>query len=209
VETSIDLEQLDDFRACLKRRGVGPLLHFTAVGNLARIVRPGATPPLAPGLWSRSRLHQAGIQPVRLHRWGGKGRVLQDFICTGFHLPEGMLRSEAEPPAVLEIDREIVLAKGVCFCPANSASRRISTEEILAYEGLEAFENLFQNPEGKKLKYQQSEVLIPQHIPLAKIRTIFLPATAAGQSVYRRVQRKKWLRRLGGRFDFPRLKWLE
>jgi len=197
----------EDFEACFKRRRLGSLKHFTAVENLDSIVCPPAGPERpAAGLYCRRLLRRHSLAVARLHGWGGKADRLDDYICLSFHLPAGIVRREARPPAVLLIDLAVILWEGTCFCRTNSASRNISVEEILAYQDLAAFESLFSHAEGSRLRYRQAEVLVRNHISLERIQGILLPETAEGRSALKRLRWLKWRLRLSGRWRFPSLK---
>jgi len=199
-----------DFEACFKRRRIGPLKHFTAVENLDTVFDPGParlsnTGRIAPGLYSRRRLRDLHLEPFRLHRWGGKGKALEDYICLCFHLPVGILRAEAEPPAILVIDPAVITWKGTCFCPTNSASARISVEEILAREDLESFENLFRRDFSSELIYRQAEILVRDHLPLESFERVVLPECEAGYRAHRGLLWLKWRRRLLAHGGFPKV----
>ena len=202
----------EDFAACFERRRLGPLKHFTAPENLPSIMKPPrARGPgharAEGGLYSRRRLAELGIAPHRLHGWGGKGKALQDFICLSFALPVGILRAEAEAPAVLLVDRMAILWEGTCFCRTNSASRNISAEEILASNDLAAFESLFRGGYGDRLRYRQAEVLVRDHVPLPAVDVIVLPHTPAGREAARRLRRIRWGRWMRGRWAFPQIRY--
>ena len=201
----------EDFAACFERRRLDCLKHFTAAENLQTIVRPprrqGQPRAAAPGLYSRRRLQEQGIIPHRFHSWGGKGQLLQDYICVSFSLPAGIVRAEAEAPAVLLVDREVILWEGTCFCRTNSASRNISAEEIFAASDLAAFESLFRGSYGDRLRYRQAEVLVRDHIPLEVVRAIILPHTPAGRDVARRLWALKWRSRIRGLWSFPQIRY--
>lgn len=203
-------QEWEDFVACFERRQIGPLKHFTAVENLKTILLPlhdSQSPAIAPGLYSRSRMSQYRMKPLRLHSWGGKGRQLEDYICLCFTLPGGIIRTEIEQPAVLLIDPIVIAWEGTCFCRTNSASNRISVEEILAYSDLEAFESLFRAGFGDQLKYRQAEILVKDHIPLELIGAIVLPETASGKGMARWLTYQKWRRRLTGKWGFPQIRF--
>lgn len=202
----------EDFAACFERRRLGPLKHFTAPENLPSVVRPPSRKDhqlraAAPGLYSRRGLQQLGIVPHRFHSWGGKGQVLQDYICLSFSLPAGIVRAEAEAPAVLLVDREVILWEGTCFCRTNSASRNISAEEIFAASDLAAFESLFRGSYGNRLRYRQAEVLVRDHVPLEVVSAIILPHTPAGRDAARRLRTLRWRSRLRGRWSFPQIRY--
>jgi len=201
----------EDFAACVRRRGLSPLKHFTAVENLPGIVRPKARGadrrPLPGGLYSRKGLRDRGLVPVRLHGWGGKSRALEDYICLSYHLPAGMIRREPAAPAVLLVSNEAIGWEGTCFSRTNSASRAISAEEIRAWHDLEAFENLFRHAEGNRLRYRLAEILVPDHIPFEYLLGIVLPDTPEGHGMNRRLMALKWLRRLRGAWYFPRVRF--
>lgn len=200
----------EDFAACVCRRHLSPLKHFTAVGNLPGIIRPSGKDsgrqPLEGGLYSRRRLRECGIVPVHWHGWGDKGRALEDYICLSYHLPAGMIRRESAQPAVLLVSNDVIAWQGTCFCRTNSASKVISAEEIKAWYDLEAFEKLFQHTEGNRLRYRLAEILVPDHVPLECLLGILLPDTPEGQAMKHRLRALKWLRRLRGTWYFPRVR---
>lgn len=159
-----------------------------------------------PGLYSRRGLTERGIVPRRLHSWGGKGRQLGDFICLCFHLPAGILRAEPEAPAVLLIDPDVIAWTDTRFCRTNSARRGITTEEILAWSDLEAFERLFRYEAGPQLRYHQAEILVRDCIPLTFVHEIVLPPTELGRRAVGSIRWEKWRRRFQGRLRFPRVR---
>jgi hypothetical protein len=150
-------------------------------------------------------MQKLGISPAHLRGWGRKGRQLQDYICLSFHLPPGILRSEKAPPAILLVDPGVVAWLETCFCPANSASSRIRTEEILVRLDLPSFESLFQGEHGHQLRYRQSEVLVQGHIPLEYIHAIVLPESRQGAQCLKTCRKMRRRRRLRGHWRFPRI----
>jgi hypothetical protein len=151
-------------------------------------------------------MEQLGTSCMSHHGWGKKARKMEDYICLCFHLPRGLVAKQKREIAILLIDLEVIGWRDTCYCGTNSASSRITSEEIFATDNFEAFEGLFRGDHGPELKYRQSEILVKGHIPLQQIREILLPGSPSGRKISRTLKWIKWKSALGGQWRFPKVR---
>jgi hypothetical protein len=169
-------------RASVERRGIIRLYHYTASINLRSILAHGA-------VYSRAQMNARGIAFTG-HGWGraGKDEELSDYICCSFVPHWGMISRETETQAVLAFRADLVWRAGTLFCPGNSASNEFDINTLTADTTVNAFDALFDNPNGSWPRPYQCEVLVRDEIPLDSLIRVNFQSVADQEAALEQVK---------------------
>ncbi|MBF0256705.1 MAG: DUF4433 domain-containing protein [Gammaproteobacteria bacterium] len=156
----------------VRARGIRHVLHFTPLDNL-----PGI---LGRGLIARSQLQDEAVLFPDQYRLDGR----LDWISTSLSFPNYGLffRKRCDLPsvqwAVLLLDPSILWRLDCLFVPGNAASSHYRHQEDSHFEGVDAFERLFegecrwQNLDDSQPTDPQAEVLVRDHSPAQYIQAV-------------------------------------
>ena len=78
--------------------------------------------------------------------------------------------------AALIIEKKVAAFAETLFCPMNSASNRLSADEILARCDVESLEDMFVSPYSSRLKNRGAEVLVREAVPVSCIEAVVVPS---------------------------------
>lgn len=144
----------------LKRRGIRQVWHLTRVGQLPSIFNTGA-------LLSRNQLDGLGIS-YGMSGWGNdeKAQELIDYICCSIVFPWGMSRLEPETKALISLDPQVLLRKGVLFCGTWSSFNEVTLANLTSNCTAEAFDLMFESETSSFPAPIPGEFLVPHCVPI-------------------------------------------
>jgi hypothetical protein len=152
----------------LRHRGLKHLYHYTLLGNVPSILRHRS-------LFSRNQMRARGIEPVKLHGWGRKGKAaeLGDYLCLALNLPTGMLsRESADEIIIFQISIAAAGWQFTLFSPKNSAVEGMELTDLTGRDNVESLSDLFLDDDSPRLKNPMAEVLVRDVVPLSAINNI-------------------------------------
>lgn len=121
---------------------------------------------------SRAELVACGLAEGLDHYYGNarKEELLADYVSCATMPPWGMMGTESEELAILELDTDIVTAPGTCFCPGWSPLAVFDADEIVTWTDPEHAEALYIGPGYATVT--GAEIFIPQRIPVDAVQSI-------------------------------------
>lgn len=165
----------DLIRAGLRRRHIDRVCHMTSCHHLPSIVSEGGILSL------QERAARRIPEAENPHYWGpGKKFDLGAFVVCSFMAPWWMCQRRDEELAMILLDADDICTRpDARFCPVNSAKGDFSAEEILARDGIGAFDDCFENETTYQAR--NAEVFVRRLVPVASFREIvFCDGEAAG-----------------------------
>lgn len=162
----------------INRRNIKFLVHFTRLENLDNILTNGIIPrndvkdefvnPLASLLGNQN--------PKEKYIYNDNVRLdgKCDYSCLSIGFPNDLMfyRIRADNPnlkwAVIGISTEVLLNHECLFYPCNAASNEVRHQDIVNYQGVEAFDAMFQNdlsyPDNVQAEVMVKGVIEPKYI---------------------------------------------
>lgn len=151
--------------AVVEAHGTQRVWHYTRCSALASIVRQSA-------IYSRAELIRLGIPFDPTHYYGTERHeeLLGDYVSCAPLPPWGMMQSETEEIAVLELHPAVIAISGACFCPGWSPRGDFDPDEIVTWTGPDRLEGLYTGP--GPMMVNPCECFVPKEIPLSAVRNI-------------------------------------
>lgn len=156
-------------RIHLWARNIKLVCHATPCQNLPSIFESGGIHPFA------ERQRRGIAEAPSPHNWGRLKKVeLAAYVICAFKAPRWMANAHDEDMAIILLDAGNVCARrGVCFCPINTASARVTAERIELMTGCEAMDRCL-GPRGDVFMENGAEILVPGSVPTRDFRSILV-----------------------------------
>jgi hypothetical protein len=157
--------QSEAIREELRRRGVGRVYHWTLASQIPSILQHGLVCP---------RDLQARSIKYETHGYGtvGKDKQFAGFIVLSFLPHWGMMARATGPTAIIEMTSAVLAIDGTFYCPGNSARNDYVFDEVSTWTQLDDLQDLFEGPDGYRVKDIQAEVWIPGTVPVSAFRRV-------------------------------------
>lgn len=151
--------------AVLHNHGTRELWHYTLCSNLPGIIEHQA-------IFSGQELEARGIAFDSDHYYGSdeKQRVLGAYVSCATMPPWGMMASEEEELAILELDPTVVTIDGTSFCPGWSPWAVFDANDIVTWTRPEHAEAIYVG-EGFQT-VSGAEIFVPGCVPFEHVRRI-------------------------------------
>jgi hypothetical protein len=151
--------------AVLQNHGTRELWHYTLCSNLPHIVEHQA-------IFSRVELEARGIRFESDHYYGSdeKQRILGAYVSCATMPPWGMMASEEDELAILELTPNVVTDEGTCFCPGWSPWAVFDAGEIVTWRGPAHAEAIYVGEGFQTIA--GAEIFVPRSISFDHVRRI-------------------------------------
>ena len=147
----------DAIRASIQRRQLREVYHYTPIGQVPGIVQHG-------GIYPRDVLRRRGIpfndDPSRWSNRVEKAEAMTGYVAVSIARPWGMMQHEPDC-VVFGIGSDVLLRVGTAFMGAWSSRREIQNlDDVIAREGIESFDAMFDNPTTNWQSELLGEILV-------------------------------------------------
>lgn len=150
----------------VRAHGTRSVWHYTLCGDLPSIIERGA-------VYCRAELNRRGIAYSSTHYYGATSRheeILGEYVSCAPLPPWGMMKSETEEIALLQLHPAVLAISGTCYCPGWSPWGQFDPDEIVTWTGPERLEELYAGPGPMMLN--PCEFFVPAQVPLKAIQGI-------------------------------------